>query len=109
MAAEFRERRRFPRTLIHGRQEFRLGRRFRVRVVDISASGALLASDDALPVGGKGRLQILLGGSPFEAQIEVRREQPDAEGRGRLIGATVAPSQPRHRDALDQFLKRAGN
>jgi hypothetical protein len=109
MAPGFEERRKSPRVTVGGRHEFRLGRRIRVRVVDISGSGALLAADERLPVGTRGRLQILLAGGQFEGQLLVKREQPSPAEKTQLIGAAVTPSQPRHLDALEQFLRRAGN
>ena len=110
MAGEFQERRRTPRVVMDGRHEFRLGRRMKVRVVDISGSGVLLAVDDRLPVGSTARLQIALGGAQFEGQLVVQREQSAHDGsKAHLCGAVVTPSQPRHQDALEQFLRRAGN
>jgi hypothetical protein len=109
VASEFQERRKTPRVALHGQQEFRLGRRIRVKVVDISASGALLAADERLPVGTRGRLQVSLAGAQFEGQVQVKREQPVQAGGSHLVGLTVSPSQPRHQEALEQFLRRAGN
>ena len=110
MAGEFQERRKTPRVVVDGRHEFRLGRRLRVRVVDISASGVLVAAEDRLPVGSTARLQITLGGSQFEGQLVVKREQAAHDrSQSHLCGAVVTPAQPRHQDALEQFLRRAGN
>lgn len=110
MAGEFQERRRTPRVAMDGRHEFRLGRRLRVRVVDISGSGVLLAAEDRLPVGSTARLQIALGGEQFEGQLVVKREQPAHDGtQSHFCGAVMTPAQPRHQDALEQFLRRAGN
>ena len=109
MAQEFQERRRTPRVAVDGKYEFRLGRRLRVRVVDISASGALLVADERLPVGSSGRLQMSLGGSQFEGQVQIKREQPAGAIKGHLVGSVITPSQPRHQEALEQFLGRAGN
>jgi hypothetical protein len=106
---EFQERRRTPRVVVDGKHEFRLGRRLRVRVVDISASGALLAAEERLPVGTSGRLQISLGGNQFEGQLQIKREQPAGAAKGHLLGSVMTPSQPRHQEALDVFLRRAGN
>jgi hypothetical protein len=109
MAAEFQERRRSPRITVKDRgQEFRLGRRVRVRVIDISASGALLAADEQLPLGAKGRVQMLLGGAQFEGQVEITRQHPGPADAGHLLGVTLVPTQPRHHEALEQFLRRAG-
>jgi hypothetical protein len=109
VGGEFQERRRTPRVSMEGRQEFRLGRRIRVRIVDISASGVLLAVDERLPVGSRGRLQISLGGSQFEGQIQVNREHPLQVGGTYLVGTAVTPSQVRHQDTLEQFLRRGGS
>ena len=109
MAGEFQERRRTPRVAMDGRHEFRLGRRLRVRVVDISGSGVLLAAEDRLPVGSTARLQISLGGAQFEGQLVVKREQAHDGSQTHFCGAVVTPAQPRHQDALEQFLRRAGN
>ena len=80
-----------------------------VRVVDISGSGVLLAAEDRIPVGSTARLQISLGGAQFEGQLIVKREQPLDGNKSHFCGAVVTPAQPRHQDALDQFLRRAGN
>ena len=109
MAGEFQERRRTPRVAMDGRHEFRLGRRLRVRVVDISGSGVLLAAEDRLPVGSTARLQISLGGAQFEGQLIVKREQAHESSTTHFCGAVLTPAQPRHQDALEQFLRRAGN
>ena len=109
MAGEFQERRRTPRVATHGRYEFRLGRRIRIRVLDISGTGALLAADERLPVGTHGRIQVSLGGNQFDGQVEVRREQTAPAGQSHVVGLTLTPSQSRHQDALEQFLRRAGN
>jgi hypothetical protein len=104
----FVERRRTPRVALRDRQELRLGRRIRVRVIDISAAGALVAVDERLPVGSAGRFQLLLDGHQFEAQVQVKREQAARPGEGYLIGLGITPTEARYQDVLDQFLARAG-
>jgi len=91
-----------------GRPEFRVGRRLRVRLLDISANGALLSIDERLPIGSKARLQVLLAGTPFEAPVEVRREEPAEDGRSRLAGVTMASVSATQQETLDEFLRRAG-
>jgi c-di-GMP-binding flagellar brake protein YcgR len=108
VSIDFQERRRSPRVVTDGKPEFRVARRFRVRLLDISSTGALLATEDRLPVGVTARMQLLLAGSPFEAFVEVRREEPASDGRGRVSGVTMSASQPGHQDTLDDFLRRAG-
>ena len=83
--SEFQERRRTPRVAAGGQHEFRLNRRIRVRVLDISTAGALLAADDPLPVGCRGRLQISLGGAQFEGQALIKRTQRSEATREHLL------------------------
>ena len=63
----FEERRRGPRVQTLAGPELRLDKRVRVRLVDISAEGALLACDERVPPATVGRLRVALGNEPFEA------------------------------------------
>jgi hypothetical protein len=109
VADEFQERRRFPRVAVEDTHyEFRIARRIRVRLLDVSANGALVASDERLPVGITGRLRLFLGGTPFEGSVEVTRDEPSAAGRGRSAGVAIVSMQPAQRDTLEEFLRRAG-
>jgi hypothetical protein len=67
------ERRQVPRVALDGRLECRLELRTRVRLLDISVSGALLAAELALPVGVPARLQSSLGATAFHSDVQVRR------------------------------------
>ena len=107
MESEFQERRRSPRVLVKGGPEFHISRRQRVRLLDISASGALIASEERLPVGSTGRLQVLLDGALFEATVAVKREEAAADGRGRLAGVALINGSAAQ-DVLEDFLRRAG-
>ena len=109
MTIEFRERRKSPRVTVGEHYEFRAGRRIRVRLLDISAGGALLATDERLPVGGQGRLRLLLGGTPFETTVEVKREEAASAGRGRIAGVSIVAMRPAEQEALEEFLRRAGS
>jgi c-di-GMP-binding flagellar brake protein YcgR len=108
MNGEIQERRRSPRVPMDGKYELRSGRRVRVRLLDISAGGALVATDERLPVGTTGQLHLLLGATPFEGLVEVKREEPASDGRGRVAGVSIVSVQVQHQDALDDFLRRAG-
>jgi PilZ domain-containing protein len=108
VSSEFQERRRFPRVQVDGPYELRVARRVRVRLLDISASGALLATDERFPVGARVRLQMLLGPTPFETSIDVKREEAAPDGRGRVVGVSMASLQAPQRETLDEFLRRAG-
>jgi hypothetical protein len=91
-----------------GKYELRSGRRVRVRLLDISAVGALLASEERLAVGTKGRLHVLLGAATFETVVEVKREEAAADGRGRVAGVSMLTAPMQQQDALEEFLRRAG-
>jgi hypothetical protein len=101
----FEERRRGPRVETSAGPELRLDKRVRVRLVDISAGGALLACDERVPPGTVGRLRVALGSEPFEASVEIMREEPRAESV--LLGAAIISAGRGSQDALDQFLRRS--
>ena len=109
MPIDFADRRRSPRIVLDRPYALRTSRRIRVQMLDVSASGALLVSDEALPIGTTGRLRLLLGSTPFEAPVQVRREGESPVRRGRLAGVALGALQPGPQDALDTFLRRAGN
>ncbi len=88
----------------HG-PRLRASRSVRVRLLDISADGALLGAAEALPVTTRGRLRVILGAKLFEADVQVRRLSVGAEA---LHGVTIVPAAHQDREALDQFLRRAG-
>ena len=77
--------------------------------MDLSASGALLMSEQHLPVGSTGRLRMQLGGETFEAAVEVSREQPSGDGRAHFAGVSLKKVALAQQDVLDEFLRRAGS
>ena len=106
MSAHIPERRRCPRVPMETGPRMNVARTLRVKVMEISADGALLAADDPLPVAQSGRLFTTLSGQRFEAAVNVRRVDP---GRTPVLhGVVVVPADRRDRDALDEFLRRAG-
>jgi len=107
--AGFEERRKSPRVAVGGQCVFRADQRVRVRLVDVSAGGALLQTEGRLPVGGVGKLRLSLGGTPFETMVEVKREEPAPDARGRVVGVFIVKMQPREQDTLEDFLRRAGS
>jgi hypothetical protein len=106
MAEQFQERRRAPRVTAGRTPELRLERTVRVRVLELSANGALLWTDQDVPVGAHGTLTVLLGGVPFAGRIEVTRKQPDKPGEGHLLGTVVTLVEPGQQHTLEQFLGR---
>jgi len=105
----FEERRRFPRLSVDANHEMRTSRHVRVRLLDVSASGALLETGDRLAVGTKGRLRLVLGGATFESAVEVTRQGPSADGRARVAAVAMVAAPSIQQGVLDDFLKRAGN
>jgi hypothetical protein len=85
--------------------ECSMRRRVRVALQDVSATGALLAAGERLPVGAGGRLQTRLGDQPFDARVEVVREESGSD-RPRA-GVALGPLTRDQQDVLDRFLRRA--
>ena len=67
------DRRRSPRVMLPADEECRLQLRTRVRLVDISVSGALVETEMPLPVGAKGELRFALAGASFAPTVLIRR------------------------------------
>lgn len=102
----FEERRRYPRAEMGPDLECSMRRRVRVALQDLSATGALLAAGERLPVGAGGRLQTRLGDQPFDARVEVVREESGTSDRARA-GVAVGPLTRAQQEVLDRFLRRA--
>jgi hypothetical protein len=102
------ERRQTPRVAIGEGVECRLDLRSRVRLLDISLSGALLAAELAMPVGAAAQLRSALGAGPLRTEVQVRRSVRLAGGvplKG--VGAVFTAMDDRSRQALEDFLKKA--
>ena len=100
------ERRRTPRTELQSEEVCGVEIRQRVRLLDISQSGVLLACEALLPVGTRGQLRTGLAALPFSADVAVRRH---ADGRAHAragIGAQFAAIDERSTRHLEQFLAR---
>ena len=101
------ERRQTPRTTPAG-IECRLELRTRVRLLDISLSGALLAAELTLPVGASAQLRSGLGASTFRSDVQVRRGvglPPGVPLKG--LGAMFTTMDERSRRSLEDFLRKA--
>jgi hypothetical protein len=102
------ERRRVPRIAVEDAFECRLEVRTRVRLVDISLTGALLASDAQLPVGTRAHMQTGVGSVPFSPDVQVRRL---ADGHSRdatpALGAVFVGMDEKSRRSLEAFLRKA--
>ena len=107
MSPEMRvERRQSRRATVGGLVEGRLSLRGRVRFLDISVTGALLAGEVTLPVGVTGEIRSAIGGGPLRADIQVRRTA-ESGPRGACFGASFTAMDERSQRSLEQFLQRA--
>ena len=102
------ERRQTPRVALDSGIECRLELRTRVRLLDISLSGALLAAELAVPVGVPALLRSSLGPTAFGSEVLVKRNVPLSPGiplKG--LGATFTTMDERSRRSLEDFLRKA--
>jgi hypothetical protein len=109
MSREFMtERRQTPRIACDDGIECRLDLSMRVRLLDISLTGALLAAELPLPVGVSARLRSDLGASAFRSEAQVRRSAglpPGVPLKG--LGAAFTTMDERSRRSLEDFLRKA--
>lgn len=110
MQAEERtlERRRGPRAEGPSSAECLLEVRTRVRLVDISLTGTLMASEVPLPIGTRAHLRSNVGASSFTPAVQVRRvADAPARGTGDRLGAMFTTMDDRSRRSLEEFLRKA--
>lgn len=108
MSGGFIERRQSPRIAIDSGVECRLDLRTRVRMLDISLGGALLAAELELPVGAQAELRTGLGASAFRTDVQVRRAVGLPAGvtlNG--LGTMFTTMDERSRRNLEDFLRKA--
>ncbi len=77
-----------------------------VQVLNISAAGVLLHTNQPLDAGMRGCLRLNIGGDALAADVEVRRvsvlvEHGPENGYG--VGATFVALTPEHRQLLERF------
>ena len=102
------ERRQSQRVALSGNFECRLDLRTRVRLLDISLSGALLAAELALPAGASAQLRSGLGSSAFRSEVQIRRSLGMPAGvPTNGIGAMFMTMDERSRRSLEDFLRKA--
>jgi hypothetical protein len=53
-------------------------------------------------------MHLPLGARAFEAAVEVKREEPTTNGRGRVLGVAMRTPHAEQRRLLEDFLGRAG-
>ena len=102
------ERRQSPRILVDAAVECRLDLRTRVRLVDISLSGALLAAELALPAGVPAQLRSSLGPGSFQSSVQIKRTVPLSPGVTVTgLGTMFNTMDERSRRSLEDFLRKA--
>lgn len=77
----------------------------RVKVIDISLEGVLLACDRPVP-SRIASLRVPLAAGRFTSDVMVRHEQP-LPGETRRVGASFVELSPESRQALEDLLARA--
>jgi hypothetical protein len=102
------ERRLWPRSAAPAKLECRMELRTRVRLLDISMTGALLASEVRLPLGTRAQLRSSVSAASFTPGVQVRRTAA-ASGRreGASLGAVFTAMDDRSRRSLEEFLRKA--
>jgi len=76
-----------------------------VQVIDISVAGVLLQSSRPIDVGTRGSLRLNIDGTPFQAEVDVRRVAPGPTGKDLTyrIGAQFVSISPEHRQIIERF------
>ena len=78
-----------------------------VRILDLSASGVLLQSHDAVDVNSKAMLRLSVAGAPFAAEIEVMRVAlAPRSADGFRIAAQFREITPKHRQLIERFISQ---
>jgi hypothetical protein len=102
------ERRQSPRIPVDAALECRLDLRTRVRFVDISLSGALVAAELPLPTGASAQLRSSLGAGSFQSSVQVKRAVGLATGvTANGLGTMFSTMDERSRRSLEEFLRKA--
>ena len=102
------ERRRLPRVAAESGLECRLEVKTRIRLLDISLSGALMATEAQLPVGTRALMRAGVGSAPFSPEVQVQRTVDRPAGAPQTgLGAVFVAMDDRSRQSLEVFLRKA--
>ena len=101
------ERRRGQRVAVADPVDCRFEMRTRVRLMDISASGALLVSALPLPVETSGQLKAVLGSTRFAPSLQVQRSMTAPRSEGTQLGTVFLNMDDESRKSLEAFLRKA--
>jgi hypothetical protein len=103
---EPQDRRRSPRVMLPQDEECDLQLRTRVRLLDISATGALVESEVPLPIGARAQLRFALAGAAFAPTVQIRRRAVSA-ARDLNLGTMFTSMDDTSRRRLEEFLRKA--
>jgi c-di-GMP-binding flagellar brake protein YcgR len=103
---EPQDRRRSPRVMLPQDEECDLQLRTRVRLLDISATGALVESEVPLPIGARAQLRFALAGAAFAPTVQIRRRAGSA-ARDLNLGTMFTSMDDTSRRRLEEFLRKA--
>ena len=101
------ERRSVPRVAVGHGFECRLMVRARVQLLDVSLTGALVATESPLPQGAVGHLSAVLTAGPFAPVVEVIRQAPRPQHGGFQVGTQFRCMDDHSRHVLDTFIGKA--
>lgn len=77
-----------------------------VQVMDIGEGGVLLQGEYEMEIGTQGRLEFMIGRTPFEADVTVHRIAGGLRAHGAYkFAAVFASLMPEHRQVLERFMK----
>lgn len=107
MSADMSERRQAERVALGEGIECRLELRARVRLIDISLSGAMLSGELELPSGTRAQLRSGLAARPFASDVQVRRTTTPSTRSPKGLGAVFTAMDDRSRRSLEEFLRKA--
>jgi hypothetical protein len=104
---EVQERRRVPRHPVSTDSQIDMPATLNVRVSEISVLGVLLHAMRPLDVGARATLRMTLCGTPFKAEVQVRRVSVGNffSGIGYAVGARFMALSPEGRELIERFVK----
>lgn len=102
----YQDRRRSPRVMLPEDEECSVQLRTRVRLLDISATGALVEADMPLPVGATGQLRFALAGAAYAPTVQIRR-RAGSQARDLNLGTVFTSMDESSRRRLEEFLRKA--
>ena len=100
------DRRRSPRVVLPRDEECDVQLRTKVRLLDISATGALVEAEVPLPIGARAELRFALAGAAFAPTVQIRR-RAGSPARDLSLGTMFTSMDDTSRRRLEEFLRKA--